>query len=103
MEDLPLGAAAVFPQLRGTRARVQAGSAAEPGDHKFRINLNANFDPDRFRIYSYDGWTQWVFTGKSPMGVNLTSVHPYMCIGQGDTWLAGGPQRVASTLFVWVD
>lgn len=77
----------------------------EPGnyDYKFKINFNASVDPDRLRLYSNDRVSQWIFNGRSPMGVNLLSRDAYLCIGNKDVMLETGPAVTAEWLYVWVD
>ena len=71
-------------------------------DQKFWININASYNPDNYRIYSYDSTIQQNFSGKSPMGRDLSTIRPYLCLGQWDVFWAGGGSNVASKLFVWI-
>jgi len=78
------------------------GDKCDSNDYVMRINKNYSADPDRFRIYSYDSKVQGAFSGKSPIGHNLSGTSAYLCLGYRDTWNGGGPLNVASKLFVWV-
>lgn len=72
-------------------------------DYVMRVNLNASYDPDRFRIYSYNSYVQNSFKGKSPIGYYLTTPGmQHLCVGFWDTRNAGGPFNVANNMFVWV-
>ena len=57
---------------------------------------------DRLRLSSNDSKAKSVFSGRSPMGANLNSSYPYICIGISDAWAIGGPIEVPRKLYVWV-
>ncbi len=79
-----------------------SGDRCDSNDYVMRINLNASYDPDRFRIFSYDSTVQKGFTDKSPMGHYLPSPSSHLCLGYRDTWNGGGPLHVARNMFVWI-
>lgn len=79
----------------------QAGRWADY-DWKVRINANQSWDPDRYRIYSGDRTMREVFGGKAPMGVDLLSSSPAICIGVTDALRAGGISNVRSKMFSWI-
>ncbi len=78
------------------------GDECDRNDYVMQVNLNSRYDPDRFRIYSINAKVQRGFANKSPIGHNLTTLRPYLCLGLRDTWSSGGPLPVAANMFVWV-
>jgi hypothetical protein len=69
---------------------------------KVDIDLNVSYDPEKLRIGSTDDGVYDVFHDAAPMGVDLSTAQPALCLSQLDVEDAGGIGDVMKYLFVWV-
>lgn len=80
-----------------------AGPKCDSFDYVFRINgKSPSVNNDLLRIYAQDTAINNAFRGTSPIGHELNTYSPYLCLGTRNVLNAGGPMLVQLNLFAWL-